>query len=492
MRKFTSVVVSISIIFFVYLTSCSLSYRQMNNDAYQEAIYDQGDEYLDIVENDFITTLDKPLSTFSVDSSTSAYPNIRRIINQGAKVPANAVKIEEVVNYFKYDYESPSIDDVDPLKVNAEIGPSPWNENGKLISVGLKAKEIELGDLPRNNLVFLLDVSGSMDLPNKIGLMQDAFSLLCDNISDDDIISIVTYASSDAVLLNGESGVNRKRIKNIIEDLAASGSTHGSKGIQTAYQIAKANFIEGGNNRIILATDGDFNVGISSTFELKSFIKTKKDQDNIFLSVMGFGFGNYKSDTMDTLAQNGNGNAYYIDSINEARKVLVEEMGGTLVTVAKDCKVQVEFNPHYIKKYRLLGYENKMLNDDDFEDDNVDAGEIGAGHTVTAIYEVIFEDGEVTSTLENNYLKVGIRYKHPTSDESNLIETFINIDHESATPSNDFIFQTALVEACLILSDSKYKGTSSYQAVVNRLNDISESLDAYKLEFLELVKKLSD
>ena len=451
-----------------------------------------GDEYKEIVENDFIITKEEAISTFRVDSSTAAYPNIRRIINQKADVPKNAVKIEEILNYFKYDYEAPSSGDSDPIKINLEIGPSPWNEEAKLVSIGLKAKELDLGELPRSNLVFLLDVSGSMDMPNKIGLMQNAFSLLVENISDNDIVSIVTYAGSNTVLLNGESGVNRKRIKNIIEDLQAGGSTAGAKGIETAYEIAKDNYIEGGNNRVILATDGDFNVGISSVNELKKFIKEKRDEENIYLSVMGFGYGNYKDNKLETLAQNGNGNAYYIDSINEARKVLVEEIGGTLVTVAKDSKVQVEFNPHFIKKYRLIGYENKMLKKEDFKDDGVDAGEIGAGHCITAVYEVIFEDEEVESTLDDNYLKVAFRYKHPDGDESNLIESFVNESHEKETQSIDFIFQTAVLETCLLLRDSKYKGSSSYQAVITRLNNIEDKLDPYKLEFLELVKKLAD
>lgn len=452
-----------------------------------------GDEYLEIRENPFINVEDEALSTFSADTSTAAYANIRRIINSKAIVPENAVNIEQVVNYFKYDYVGPSSDETQPLKVNAEIAECPWNQEAKLISLGLKAKDIELTEMKRNNIVLLLDVSGSMASENKLGLLKEGFKLFTDSLNDNDVISLVTYASSDTILLDSESGVNKNIIKNVIDDLAAGGSTAGAKGITTAYQLAKKNFIEEGNNRVILATDGDFNVGLSGVGELEAFIKEQKNANNVFLSVLGFGFGNLKSDKMETLAKNGNGNFYYIDSIFEARKVFIEELGSTLVTVAKDSKIQVEFNPKYMKQYRLLGYENRIINNDDFNNDQVDGGEIGAGHNVTALYEVIFETKDILSTMEDNYLKLSINYKEPDGTTSSTTTTYINASHQLQTPSANMIFQSSLVETCLLLRNSKYKAQASYQSVINRLESNSSVLiDNYRTDFLGLVKKVSD
>src|SRR5690606_194249 len=311
----------------------------------------------------------------------------RRKINNGVtNIPQGAVKIEEMVNYFSYDYEAPT--DA-ALKVSAGMVDAPWNTNNKLVTIGVKAKEIDLTNKKPSNIVLLLDVSGSMVHETKLPLLQSAFKLFVESLDDNDVISIVTYASRDEVLLNGASGFEKTKIMAVIEDLEAGGSTAGAKGIQTAYEIAKENFIPNGHNRIIIGTDGDFNVGISSFSQLKSFISEKRDEEKIYLSVLGFGYGNLKDDNLETLANSGNGTYAYIDTITEARKVLVEEMGGTLNIVSKDTKTQVTFNPKYIKEYRLIGYENKMLSKQEYEDDKTDAGEIGAGHTTTAVYEVV-------------------------------------------------------------------------------------------------------
>jgi len=474
------------------LIGCGSTYSGPTNDSgYYYDNVESGESYLEITENPFVSTLDDPLSTFSLDTSTAGYSNIRRMINENTYVPKDAVKLEEMINYFDYNYPAPIGDDA--LAISSEIINCPWSPNNKIISIGVKAKEIEnIGDI-HNNLVFLLDVSGSMSSSNKLPLMQSAFKLFVDTLGQNDTISIVTYAGNDKIALEGANGSERIRIIDAIENLNASGSTAGSKGIETAYSIAQQYFIEGGNNRVILGTDGDFNVGISSTSGLNAFISEKRDS-GIYLSVLGFGSGNLQDDNLETLVNNGNGNYYYIDSINEAKKVLVEEVGGTLNVVAKDTKTQVTFNPRYVKEYRLLGYENKVITDEEFEDETADAGEIGSSHVTTAVYEVVLSDDEqVESTLDENWLKVLIKYKDPSNDANKEISKFVDETNESLTPSEDILFISGVIEMGLLLRESEFKGNSSYNSIIARIENLNcLDSDPYKAEFLELVRKLNN
>lgn len=466
------------------------------NDGYRDSNYIRvpnvnGEEYLEIEEEGFIKTSEDAVSTFSLDTSTAGYANLRRLINNDFSINENQVKIEEMVNYFTYDYASPTGDDA--LAISSEIMSCPWNPTHKLVSIGVKAKDIENNSQKLNNLVFLLDVSGSMNNPYKLPLMQSAFKMFVETLNDDDTISIVTYAGSNKIVLEGAKGSEKKRIVNVIEDLMAGGSTAGADGIKTAYALAQKYFIEGGNNRVILGTDGDFNVGISSVSGLKKFISEKR-KTNVYLSVLGFGYGNLKDSNLATLASAGNGNYSYIDSITEARKVLVEEIGGTLNIVSKDTKTQVTFNPKHISEYRLLGYENKILTDEEFDDENTDAGEIGAGHVTTAVYEVVLNDDDsIFSTMDNNWMKVLIKYKDPETEANKEVTKYIDQTSEKDTPSEDIIFISAVIEFGLILRNSRYKGDASYNRIINRLEGLSSvENDPYRQEFLSLVIKRSD
>lgn len=461
------------------------------------------EEYDSLEESNFKSVKNSPISTFSVDVDTASYTNLRRMIEDNYSIediPAGAVRIEELLNYFKYDYNLPADDE--PFGVTTVIGECPWNEDAKLLQIGLKTEEIDFSEAPPSNLVFLLDVSGSMDSADKLPLLQSAFTMLVDELTEKDRVSIVTYAGSDKVLLEGEKGSNKTEITEVINNLYASGSTNGSAGIETAYRLAEDNFIEGGNNRIILATDGDLNVGATSESALKELV-TEKREAGIFLSVLGFGTGNLKDNKMETLADNGNGNYAYIDSRGEAKRIMVEEMGATLVTVAKDVKLQIEFNPAYIKGYRLIGYENRILATEDFDDDTKDAGEIGAGHIVTALYEIVPTDSkqeipetdlkyqEGTEGVENGeWATLKIRYKKPDEDESILKEYTITKDAYTAEPNEDFYFAAAVAEFGLLVRDSKYMGTSSFKNIENLLNKVDTGADEYKDEFAYLVKKL--
>ena len=350
------------------------------------------EEYNHIEENGFRAVSVSPLSTFAADVDTASYANLRRMILEGQEVWPDAVRIEEMINYFHYDYPEP--EENAPFSVSTELTPCPWNPNTVLFRVGLQAPQPDWEAMPASNLVFLIDVSGSMNSPNKLPLVKQAFLLLTENLRPEDTISIVTYASQEAVVLDGVSGDEPEKIQAAIENLNAGGSTAGAAGIKTAYELAEKYFIKGGNNRVILATDGDLNVGVSSEGELTRLIEKEK-KSGVFLSVMGFGDGNLKDNKLEALADNGDGNYAYIDSVLEAKKVLVEEMGGTLFTVAKDVKLQVEFNPEHIKGYRLVGYENRLMASEDFADDTKDGGEIGAGHRVTVLYELVPVDSEM-------------------------------------------------------------------------------------------------
>ena len=460
------------------------------------------EEYNAMEETGFANAAVAPLSTFSADVDTASYSNLRRMIEENyspEEIPKGAVRIEEMLNYFHYDYRLP--EGTEPFGVTTQIGDCPWNEEHKLLAIGLKTEEIDFSESSASNLVFLLDVSGSMDEADKLPLLQRAFGLLCENLTEKDRVSIVTYAGEDKVLLKGATGKEQERIRETLESLTAGGGTNGSKGIETAYELAEEYFIEGGNNRIILATDGDLNLGVTSESELTELVKEKRES-GVYLTVLGFGTGNIKDNKMEALADNGNGNYAYIDSMGEAKKVLVEEMGSTLVTVAKDVKLQVEFNPEKVKEYRLLGYENRRLEAQDFEDDTKDAGEIGAGHTVTALYEIVpAEEGEkvenflkyseVVTNGSDEWLTVNIRYKEPDGEESRLLQYPVGEETYTGNPSEDWYFAAAVAEFGLVVTDSKYKGNASLEHVKASLKELEcIEADEYKEEFYDLVKKL--
>ena len=462
--------------------------------------YYNTEEYNTIVENSYMSVASSPLSTFSIDVDTASYTNLRRMITENGSFVPGAIRIEEMVNYFDYDYPAPKADE--PFSVTTEISDCPWNKDTKLMLVGLQAEEIDLSEREPMNLVFLIDVSGSMYSNDKLPLVQKSFCMLTENLNECDRISIVTYAGYDQVVLEGAEGSQQEAINNAINSLEAGGSTAGADGINTAYKIAEKYFIKGGNNRIILATDGDLNVGISSESDLTDLVEEKRES-GVFLSVLGFGTGNIKDNKMEALADNGNGNYSYIDSELEAKKVLVEEMGGTLFTVAKDVKLQLEFNPQYVKGYRLIGYENRALAAEDFADDTKDAGEIGAGHSVTALYEVVMNDSAMefdTSELkyqdsaqgEDNgeYLTVSIRYKAPDADESKLLEYPVTKAAYSETMSENLTFAAGVAEFGLVLRNSEYKGTATCQSILTMLADYDFSYDEYKDEFIYLVKTM--
>lgn len=472
---------------------------------YDDDFLQSGDEFTEFTENPFVKASEQPVSYFSMDVSTASYSVLRNYINKGLTLSKDMIKIEEMVNYFKYSYPAPQ--NGDPLSITSNIFPCPWNNGSLLYSVGLKAKDIEFEEV-RNNLVFLIDTSGSMDSEDKLGLLQEAFCILADNLNDTDIVSIVTYAGSSVTALDGAAGSERMRIKNIITDLRAGGMTGGAGGIEHAYTLAEKHFITGGNNRVILATDGDFNVGISSQSDLKEFITSKRSQSKgVYLSIMGFGLGNFKNTTMDTLAQNGNGAAYYIDSPLEAKRVMAEEMKGTLVTVADDVKAGVEFNPDKIEKYRLLGYETKLLTQEDWENNLADAGEIGAGHTVTAVYEIVLKQNALTAasshaTLGNSFVKASVRYKEPyegdrpATDTRTVQEIFALCDAAEILSDGDFkqnedlVFITCVIESALIFRNSEHKGTASLTAVLNRLSELPHLQEnEYRKDFYNLITK---
>lgn len=462
------------------------------------------EEYSAVNETGYLAVATAPLSTFSADVDTASYSNIRRMIEDGytpEDIPQGAVRIEEMLNYFSYDYNLPR--GGEPFGVTTVMGDCPWNEDAKLLQIGLKTQAIDFSEAPSSNLVFLLDVSGSMSDDNKLPLLQRSFALLADELTEKDRVSIVTYASGDAVVLDGVNGSEKEKIVAALDGLVAQGATNGSAGIETAYALAEKHFIEGGNNRVIIATDGDLNVGTTSESALKELVVQKKES-GVYLTVLGFGMGNIKDNKMETLADCGNGNYAYIDSLGEAKKVLVEEMGATLVTVAKDVKLQVEFNPAYVKGYRLLGYENRMLAAEDFDDDKKDAGEIGAGHTVTALYEIIPVDSaqEIAQAdlkyqqdggkgVENGeWVNLKIRYKDPDQEESKLCTYPVTEKAYTQKPSEDFYFAAAVAEFGLLLRDSEYKKDASFENVRELLGKVDTGADDYKDEFAYLVKKL--
>ncbi len=455
-------------------------------------------------ENEFKSTATDPISVFSVDVDKAGYSNIRRFINNSQKPPMGSVRVEEIINYFEYNYPQPK--GADPVSLNAEISDCPWNKEHQLIKIGLKAKEIDTRELPASHIVFLIDVSGSMYDDNKLPLLISSFKLMTNNLRPQDKVSIVTYASGTDIKLTAEpcNKNGKKRIVNELEKLRASGYTAGGEAIQKAYRIAKENFIQGGNNRIILATDGDFNVGQSSDGELKKLVK-EGAKEGVFLTVLGYGMYNLNDRMMETIADNGNGNYAYIDNISEAQKALGTEIWGTLYTVAKDVKVLVDFNPAKVKSYRLVGYENRLLNNEDFNNDKKDAGDMGSGHSVTALYEIVpANSNEATpSTVQNEYVTqqttgsenlctIKFRYKHPDKDESLLVEHRIGKDSFSQNPSTDYKIASAAAMFGMLLNDSKFSETISYKSLLEYLQDIPSDDKGYIDELKVLVRKAKD
>ncbi len=467
--------------------------------AYEEWPEWNTDEYSHIESNRFLSTLTSPLSTFAADVDTSSYAQLRRRILNGEKVPADSIRIEEMLNYFHYDYKQPEGDE--PFGVTIEYADCPWNSQTKLLQIGLQAKTAETDNLPGHNLVFLIDTSGSMEGADRLDLVKRAFLMLLDELRPEDTVSIVAYASQDRVVIEGVPASEKTRIMEAISELEAHGSTNGSAGIIRSYEIAEKYFVEGGVNRILLATDGDLNVGVTSEGDLVKMVEEKR-KSGISLTCMGFGMGNYKDNKMEALADYGNGNCWYIDTIHEARKALVTEGGGTFITVAKDVKIQVDFNPAKIKGYRLIGYEDRLMAAEDFANDEKDGGEIGSGHRMTALYEIVPMDSEFdfgaaesryqtgAGSADGEMLTVSIRAKEPEGTESKLYEYPVNLE-AAETLSDNMKFAAAVTEVGMILRESEWKGTATYESAQELLRDCgSVTGDTYKEEFLYLVNLL--
>ncbi|MGQ0542604.1 MAG: vWA domain-containing protein [Blastocatellia bacterium] len=465
----------------------------------------KGDRYAEINENPFLESSRAPLSTFSIDVDTASYSNVRRYLKDGQLPPKDAVRIEELINYFEYDYPQP-IGDV-PFSVSTETAVCPWNTKHKIVQIGLQGKKIALDNTPPSNLVFLLDVSGSMNSPDKLPLLKDGLRMMVNQLKPNDRVAIAVYAGSSGLVLPSTAVSSKGEILAALDKLEAGGSTNGGQGIQLAYTVAANNYIQGGNNRVILATDGDFNVGLTGDGELVSLIEQKR-KSGILLSVLGFGTGNLNDSMMEKLAGKGNGNYAYIDSRDEARKALGQQIAGTLYTIAKDVKIQVEFNPAQVAGYRLIGYENRLLANRDFEDDKIDAGEIGAGHSVTALYEVvpagqkIDNDGielkyskfEPTGTqFASELMTVKLRYKEPEGTQSKLLTIgVLNSNRSYEKASENLRFASAVAQLGLLLRDSRYKGSASFgNARSLAQNSVGNDLQSYRGEFLELIDRAS-
>ena len=490
----------------VVITTGYVGKRNRKKDKQKKAvtydIYEPSREtYKAIDESGFKSTATDPVTTFSADVDKASYSNVRRMINYGQKPDEDAVRIEELINYFDYNYTPPAEGSKAPLNATTTLSSCPWNPDNYLLRIGLQAKKIDLTKAPPSNIVFLIDTSGSMNSPNKMPLLKASFKLLLDNLRSEDRIAIVVYASQTGVLLPSTSAKEKKKISKVIDNLVASGSTAGGAGLQTAYKVAKKNFLPKGNNRIILATDGDFNVGISSRDKLQRLVEEERN-NGIYISVLGYGMGNYRDDMAETIADKGNGNYAYIDNLTEAKRVLVNEFGGTFYTVAKDVKLQLEFNPQYVKEYRLVGYENRALANEDFEDDKKDAGEIGAGHTVTALYELVPAKGATTDGLRyqkqvekgfaNELAFLKIRYKDPIVKDAKSVEESTPIPFtltEFAKTDDDYRFASAVAEWGMLLRNSKYKAKSSYSQVLDLAkNAIGKDEEGYRKEFIRLVE----
>lgn len=472
------------------------------NSIYQPAEDFNREGYSTIHENGYKEAIKTPLSTFSIDVDAASYSNMRRFLNNGQKPPMDAIRIEEMINYFNYDYPQP--DNGHPFAIIQELANCPWNNDNMLLHIGLQGEKIAMDNLPASNIVFLIDVSGSMSSPNKLPLLKKAFKMLVQQLREEDRVAIVVYAGSSGLVLPSTPGSKKQTIISSLEKLQSGGSTAGAAGLKLAYQVAAENFIEDGNNRIILATDGDFNVGQSSNAEMERLIEKERERGT-FISVLGFGTGNYMDDKMEIIADKGNGNYAYIDNIMEAKKVLVNEFGGTLFTIAKDVKIQIEFNPQVVESYRLIGYENRLLNDEDFEDDKKDAGELGSGHTVTALYEIKLAN---TGSLKKNDLKyqttklnplakegdelatVKFRYKKPKGTKSILLEEIIPYTNNYAdNMSDNFRFSAAVAGFGMLLRNSEYKGNATHKSIMDLATGAKgEDSEGYRSEFIQLIK----
>ncbi len=467
--------------------------------AYQPNLQYNTEEYKRVYDNNYQAVLTSPVSTFSIDVDTASYSNIRRFINMGKLPPPDAVRTEEMINYFTYDYPQPK--GGQPFSVTTEVAMCPWQSQHQLALISLQGKNLKFAEVPASNLVFLIDVSGSMNYPNKLPLLKTAFKLLVKQLRPQDTVSIVVYAGKAGLVLKPTSGSQKTKIIKAIESLQAGGSTAGGEGIKLAYKIAKDSFVQGGNNRVILATDGDFNVGVSSEGALARLIE-ERHEDGILLSVLGFGMGNIKDNKMETLADKGNGNYAYIDNVLEAQKVMVGQLAGTLYTIAKDVKIQVEFNPAKVKYYRLIGYENRVLNNSDFNDDKKDAGDMGAGHSVTALYEIIPAGSDETVLTTNplayqrgtvipseDVLQVSVRYKRTDENTSTLLRKRVGSSDISNHPSANFKFAAAVAEYGMVLRNSEFKGGADYGEIIKLAKEaIGKDSDGLRAEFIRLVE----
>ncbi|BDS14315.1 vWA domain-containing protein [Aureispira anguillae] len=462
------------------------------------------EEYDKIVENTFQGVAQNPLSTFSIDVDNASYSNVRRFLEAHQLPQANAVRIEEMINYFDYDYAQPKGEH--PFSIHTEMSTAPWNTEHHLIHIGLQGKDLDYDNLKPSNLVFLIDASGSMGDPNKLPLLKKSLKLLLAQLDDKDRVAIVAYAGAAGLVLPSTPASQTNTILNALDAVNSGGSTAGGEGIQLAYKIAKENLITGGNNRVILATDGDFNVGPSSSSDLVDLIEEKR-KDDIYLTICGFGMGNYKDGRMEQISNAGNGNYFYIDNIREAQKVFVTEMRANMFTIAKDVKIQIEFNPNTIKAYRLIGYENRLLAKEDFDDDTKDAGELGAGHTVTAIYEVILTDSKSKQTIHNaselkyqkttsannanDLMTVKFRYKPIKSESSILLEEVLTKQNipSLAQTSNNYRFSAAVAGFGMLLRGSEFKGTTTYDQLLDLAKTaVGDDKEGHRAEFLQLIK----
>jgi Ca-activated chloride channel family protein len=467
--------------------------------------------YDQIVDNPFIRTTQENLATFSIDVDTASYANVRRFLNLNQLPPRDAVRIEEMVNYFNYDYAQPSGNA--PIAPNMEVAAAPWSPTHRLVRIGIKAREVNANRRPPSNLVFLIDVSGSMNSPEKLPLVKAGLNMLVEQLGENDMVSMVVYAGNSGLVLAPTSGTRKEVIRQAIDRLEAGGSTNGGAGIQLAYNQATVNFLRNGVNRVILMTDGDFNVGVTNQGDLTRLIQDRA-KSGVFLSVLGFGMGNIKDSTLERLADQGNGNYAYIDNMTEARKVLVEEMSGTLVTVAKDVKIQVDFNPAKVEAYRLIGYENRILRSEDFNNDAKDAGDMGAGHTVTALFEIVPKGGDVPGSIDpskytqpvvrnsadarnalgsvsDETLTLRVRYKQPDSDTSQRMDVpLVDRGNAFTRATPDFRFAAAVAEFGMILRDSPFKGTARMDSVLDIAGGSrGQDRNGYRAEFLTLVQK---
>ncbi|NQY66258.1 MAG: von Willebrand factor type A domain-containing protein [Flavobacteriales bacterium] len=463
------------------------------------------EEYNIIRDNTYVSPLNEPLSTFSIDVDAASYSNIRRMINYGQYPNKDAVRIEEMINYFSYNYPEPKGED--PFSITTEIGAAPWNPNHQLVHIGLQGKQIDYTEANPSNLVFLIDVSGSMGANNKLPLLKSSMKLLINSLKDEDRIAIVVYAGAAGLVLPSTPISEKSTIIKALDHLQSGGSTAGGAGIKLAYKVAKENLIANGNNRIILATDGDFNVGASSSSDMVRLIEERRKY-GIYLTITGFGMGNYKDGRMEQISNAGNGNYYYIDNIQEAKKVFVNEINSTLFTIAKDVKIQVEFNPTQVQSYRLIGYVNRKLAAEDFNDDKKDAGELGAGHTVTALYEIIptgvkssftndIDPLKYQSNLQqimavsnsDELLTVKFRYKEPNEDTSKLLVKTLKSKEVTTKNSENFLFSAAVAQFGMLLRDSEFKGDASYESVLSLANK-SKGADkfGYRSEFIKMVE----